>query len=504
MLNYKRPYVLLFVAVILCSCTGISHYGPSPKYKFADPQVRTLRRQLNGLFNDPAFANAHWGVMIKSLDSGELLYSRLASKGFLPASNMKLFPTATGLAKLGPDFTWETRLLARGPIENGILKGDLYVLGSGDPSFSSRFHDGDPLAPFKAWAQELRKRGISKIEGGIIGDDDCFDDDALAWGWDHGYLHRWYAAETNGLCLNDNCYLLRITPGKSDGAAVSIDCTPPLVYGELVVNATTLDKDTEPSISIARAANGNRIVVSGAMPSGGKAKAYSVSVHNNTLFFTNVLKRVLMDSGIAMQGAPLDIDDLNKSAYSPDKMTLLASYNSPPLSRIIASINKPSQNLYSEQLHKTLGARLGGEGSFDGGYEVIKQFLEEEGVDASGLRMADGSGLSRLDLVQPQHIIGLLEVMHRHKDFAVFYDSLPIAGVDGTIRRRMRDTSAQGNVHAKTGFIGRVRSLSGYVTTRDGEMLAFSMMTNNYTVPTAKANRIQDKACELLADFSRR
>jgi len=467
--------------------------------------VDALRSELEYLFNDPSFGNAHWGVFIKSLDNGQILYTRNEQKGFMPASNMKIFSTAVALARLGPDFRYETQLLSTDPrVQDGVINGDLYVVGSGDPSFAARFHDDNPLAPLEAWAQTLKAQGITRVEGDLIGDDDLFDDQYIAESWSYGYLSDWYAAESGALCLNDNCYDVYVSPGSATGAPVHVRTVPPNVYGEFVVSATTASPGTRGRIRVGRQVDTNTFTIRGRLPLGDEETKQYVSVHNPTLFFVSVLKDVLENAGIEVAGEPRDIDDLDKRRYDTSKMALLAQYDSVPLSEIIKAVNKPSQNLYADQLLKTLGARFGERGSFAQGCEVVKAFLDEQGVDSNGLAMTDGSGLARTDLVQPRQTAGLLEVMYRHPHFPYFFESLPIAGVDGTIRSRMKGTRAEGNVHAKTGYISRVRCLSGYVTTLDGEMLLFCLMANNYTVPTALANRLQDQVCERLANFSRK
>jgi len=507
----SRSYwtALVCSTVILCGCVA----GPQrrverrPKLppRASASAVDALRAELEYLFDDPSFSNAYWGVYIKSLDNGQVLYTRNECKGFMPASNMKLYTTAVALARLGPEFRFETQLLCTdADLQDGVINGDLYVLGSGDPSFAGRFHEGNPLAPLEAWAENLKARGVTAIEGNVVGDDDVLDDEYIAESWYYTYISDWYAAESGGLCLNDNCYNVYVSPGASVGDPVSIRTVPPQIYGQFIISATTAADGGRNTITLSRRVDTNIIQVEGSLPLGSEEMKKYVSVHNTTLFFTSVLKNVLESAGIEISGEPKDIDDLDKGLYGSAAMTLLDQYESPPLSEIIKAINKPSQNLYADQLLKTLGARFGKEGSFSEGFEVVKAFFDENGIDSNGLAMADGSGLARIDLVQPRQTAGLLEAMYRHRYFPYYFESLPIAGVDGTIRRRMKGTRAEGNVHAKTGYINRVRCLSGYVATLDGEMLVFSMMANNYTVPTSLANRLQDQVCERLANFTRK
>jgi D-alanyl-D-alanine carboxypeptidase/D-alanyl-D-alanine-endopeptidase (penicillin-binding protein 4) len=230
------------------------------------------------------------------------------------------------------------------------------------------------------------------------------------------------------------------------------------------------------------------------------------TVHNPTLYAVTVFKEVLVSQGIQVTGRAQDIDDMDKARLGnyQEAWYPLAVYVSPPLTEIVKVVNKRSQNYYAEQLLKTLGATFQGQGSFSSGVQVVKETLSQIGISPSQFIMVDGSGLSRRNFVTPRQVVTLLSHMARHRYGDYFWNSLPIAGVDGTIGMRMRHTSAHERVWAKTGYVDRVRALSGYATSLDGEMFIFSMIANNYTVPTSLAEDVQDRACQLLASFSRR
>ena len=528
--------------------------------------LQRLRGQLTLLFSDPAFANAQWGVMIRSVGPGETLFSLNDEKGFMPASNLKIFTTAAALDRLGPDFQYETNIFFEGTLppeftatlpfaaaggasgamrppngrtsltlsapngrasvslsgpasgtpggptsetltaltlKDGVLRGSLVVVGSGDPSFSGRFHHGNSLAPLEAWARGLQERGVRKIEGDILLDDSVLDGEAIPEGWSYNYLTDWYAAEIAGLCLNDNCQDICVTAGDKEGEPVRVRVEPPPAYGEIVVSAVTAPARAHSALSFRRDPAGNTIEVFGRLALDAKPCREAVTVHNPTLFFGHHLAAALARAGIELKGAVRDLDDLDQRPLPPGNRTLLATYASPPLAEIIKRTNKDSQNLYAEQILRTLGARRGGAGGVEEGFRAAKAFLERNKINSKGFQMVDGSGLSRLNLMQPRQAVGLLEAMTRHPAFQAFYDSLPVAGVDGSMNGRMRRSRAGGNLRAKTGSIKGVVALSGYVSTRDGELLAFSMIANNFTVPEAMAKRVIDRACECLAEFSR-
>jgi PBP4 family serine-type D-alanyl-D-alanine carboxypeptidase len=245
----------------------------------------------------------------------------------------------------------------------------------------------------------------------------------------------------------------------------------------------------------------NRIHVRGKFPINSKTWKESIAIDNPTLFAVTVLKEVLEQKGIRITGTAFDIDELPQAPAVAT--THIATYVSPALDQILKTINKPSHNLYAEQLFRTTGLQKFGIGSARAALNAENPIFASWGMDTTKMRVIDGCGLSRLDLISPSNVIALLKGMHDGPFFTPFYESLPIAGVDGSIRNRMKGTKAENNVHAKTGFIGYVRALSGYVTSADGEMFMFSMIANNYTVSTLRAERIQNDVCVMLAGFSR-
>lgn len=472
----------------------------------------TLQSRLDPLFDAPAWSNAHWGVLIVDLVTSEILYERNADKGFMPASNMKLYTTAAALDVLGPDYRYSTRVYSRGPISrNGTLRGDIIVKGSGDPSISWRYNvDADTTAVLQKWVEAIRKAGIRRIEGSVIGDDNAFDNTDRPGTWQVDYLADWYAAEASGLAINDNCWDVILRPGPKPGAPARLEPLIRTSYVHFINNMITtgprVKKTDEPNITISRPTDGNDVTLSGTIQSDVAAYYEWGAVHNGTLYTVTMLEEALERAGITVTRGSHDIDDLPPAQAqwntSGPRTRLIVEHQSPPLSRILAIINKPSQNFYAEQLFKTLGKERYGRGDYDYAERAVRDFITSAGAYGRQLQMADGSGLSRQDLVTPRMTIALLTRMYKSPHFKVFYDSLPIAGVDGTIRSRMKGTPAQGNVHAKTGYIGRVRALSGYARAASGHDIAFCTMANNYTVPTSLANDTQDSATLAIIELA--
>lgn len=462
-----------------------------------------LHNDLSAKFDDAQFENAHWGVLIKSLKTGEVIYSRNEKKMFMPASNMKLFTSASAMMALSPDYRYVTKLVTNGVMSDSTLNGDIILVGSGDPTISGRYNDGNVTETFEQWADSLIMLGIKKINGNIIGDDNCFDDDFYGTGWSADYETDYYAAQISGISFNDNCVDVTVIPSAKIADICSVSVVPNTHYVNIVNQTVTAPVgDSVNNIYFYRKRGTNTVYVRGTMSQGKKPWIESVAIDNPTLFTTTVLKEVFESKGIHVNGSAMDIDD-RADTLRYENARQLASFSSVPYSVIIRTINKPSQNFYTEQVLRTMGKERYGTGSVETGRAVARPILASWGVDTVRLQYVDGSGLSRLNLITPSDIVSILEGMYKEKYFLPFYESLPIAGVDGSIRSRMKGTKAEGNVHAKTGFIGYVRALSGYVTSADGEMFVFSMVANNYTVPTRIAEKIQNDVCVMLAEFQR-
>jgi D-alanyl-D-alanine carboxypeptidase/D-alanyl-D-alanine-endopeptidase (penicillin-binding protein 4) len=455
---------------------------------------------MEDIFNDVNFSNAFWGVVIQSLETGEYFYKRNEDRLFMPASNLKLFTSAAGLLLLGSDYKFSTDIYRNGEIDGSILIGDLIIQGRGDPTFSGRFYNNNMLKVFEMWADSLLAAGIDEIRGNIIGDDNEFDDLGLGNGWSWDYESYWFAAQTSAVSFNDNCVDVVITM-KENEYLPEIKIYPDTKYIVTINKVMPVSKDSITSIDIYRERGTNVVTIFGTIKQGDSVKTY-VTVNNPTQYAMVVFKEVLESKGIEVKGYPMDIDDM-PLAVNYSSFNKIFTFYSPELNEIIKVINKNSQNFFAEQLLKTIGLEIIGYGTTENGIEAINEILPDLGIYPENIVIVDGSGLSRLNLVTPRQVVQLLTHMYKSNLFIPFYNSLPIAGVDGTIGSRMKNGKAENNVRAKTGFLGAVRSLSGYVYTSDGEPVAFSMITNNFKVPTKLADNIQDLICLRLANFKR-
>lgn len=507
-----RPLVLLVLSLALAG-SALAQQGPrSP---------RALERALEAALAGEDVDNAFWGVMVTNLETGDVLFRRNAEKTMLPASNGKLYTTAAALDLLGPDFRYETQLFASGPIDDGLLRGNLIVRGSGDPSIGGQFDpvtgerldSVDATALFREWADSLRAAGIQAIDGDLIGDDDVFDDVPLGVGWSWDDEPYWYSAETGGLVFNEN-YVNLSLEGQTPGAPAAVAWEPARTSYVTVHNQSlTVPADSSLDSAYDRARGTNVLEIASRVPAGRRVET-RLTVTNPTLYFMHVLRESLLAAGIAVGGHARDVDDLPiKPTYTDPSLRRVATHHSLPLADLVRIVNKPSHNLYADQLLKTLGVAFPtlddedlAPGSSEMGVEAAMATFARAGADTSRLTLVDGSGLSRMNLVSPEMTMAVLTYMWDHPDSAVaeaFYQSLPVGGRDGTLDERFVSGPARGNVHAKTGTLTGVSSLSGYVRSRGNTPLAFVIMCNNHTVRSSDIRRIQDTIVDHLASYAR-
>jgi len=407
--SLKKCFIILFLIVFISRCAYIKQFKPSR------PPLDQLKAELDQTFDEPAFSNAYWGVVVQSLKNGEILYSRNPHKNFIPASNMKLFTTAAALVKLGPEFRYYTGFYADSSIDkNGIINGDLIILGAGDPTITGRYYNGEIVKPLECWADSLRAHNITAIKGDIVGDDNYFEEEIMGEGWAWDYQSDWYAAQISALSFNDNCINIYFSAGDSIGGLAKYQLMPETDYAVIINKVTTVRDGLDREISFKRKHGTNRVEIEGAISTGSSPQRDWFSVENPTLFTATVFKQTLEKKGIQVSGSPQDIGDLNDYFYRTDSVNLIFDYRSPPLWEIVESVNKVSQNLYAELLLRTLGAHFRDIGSAGQGIEVVKEFLQDIGVDTEQFLMVDGSGLSRLNMITPTHVVKLLRYMRKH------------------------------------------------------------------------------------------
>ena len=487
------------------------------------PAPRTLadlQSRIEEIVRQPALEPGIFAVKIVSLDTGNVIFEQSANKFVRPASNMKLYTVAAAFDRLTPDYHFITSVYAKEKPDKGTVKGDLIIYGRGDPSIAARFNNGDYFKGINDLAERIVAAGVKRVKGDLVGDESYFNGAPLGSGWEWEDLQWSYGAQVSALTVNDNAIDLTVKPGDKVGAPVVITSGPPATFMTISNRATTSPRGSKSDRQIYRGLGANTLEISGSIPLGDNGFTGSVAIPDPALAFVTMLRDALIKRGVKIDGRLRTIDSRSGASIVPNPLIVsapatsprplpfeIASMQSPPFSLISANTLKPSQNLYTEIILRTLGkmtSTIPNQTNEDAGLIVVRNFLREAAASESDLALNDGSGLSRNDMITANATVQLLTFMSKHKYFAQFRDALPIAGVDGTLRTRMRGTPAEGNLRAKTGSLSSVASLSGYVTTAAGEHLVFSMMLNNYPDAGALRRDSIDAIAILLASFAGR
>ena len=516
MIRQTRIALILLVAVF--SQVLVTAQTPPPK------TVPELQTRISEILAKPELASAMVGVKIASLDTGRVLFEEHAGKLLRPASNMKLYTVAAALDKLSPDYRFKTSVYASTPLNAaGVIRSNLTIYGRGDPSFAARFNNGDYLKAINDLAARIAGAGVKRVEGDLVADESYFVGPKYGSGWEWDDLTWSYGAEISPLTVNDNALDLFIKPGQEVTAPAVITTGPPDPLLTIVNNVVTASKGTKRELSIYRGLGENTLTIVGNIPIDDAGYTGAVAISHPALLFVYLLRTALAQKGVVITGKSRTTGTVNQppmplipevaaviGATAPKIQIEIATFESPPFSIIAAHTLKPSQNLYTELILRTLGTMtpppptMGPlrQTSEDLGIEAVKTFLKTAGIQAESLRLNDGSGLSRDDMITADATVQLLTFMNKHRYADVFRAALPIAGVDGTLRNRMKGTPAQNNVRAKTGSLSSAASLGGYVTTAAGEKLAFAIIVNNYAPEVDPRATCIDPIAVLLASFN--
>jgi D-alanyl-D-alanine carboxypeptidase/D-alanyl-D-alanine-endopeptidase (penicillin-binding protein 4) len=479
-------------AALLLLLTGCATLAPA-----SGRGTLSFTERLDSILADTSLAHAHIGIEVRSASGGQTIFERNSERLFVPASNMKLITGAAALEGLGPDYVFRTRVATEGPIQNGVLHGNLVVFGAGDPTLSARFLEG-PRDVFRAWADSLRAHGIHSIAGSLIGVDSAFPGPGLGAGWSWDDLASYYSAEYGALQFNEGAIRLDVYPGTGAGAPAVVVLDPATQYVPVTNRVVTTPPGGETRISVAREPNGPGILVTGEVAAD-TTIGRDVAVRNPTMYFLSVLRETLRESGIRVDGAALDADELEQDDPTVRRALTLFTQVSPPLSEILPGMMKPSQNWIAETLLATVGLELGEAGTARAGAAVVDSMFAAWGLPTNELRVRDGSGLSRYNLMSPDLIADLLAAMQRSPHREVWIASLPVGGEDGTLASRMAEPPLHGKVQAKTGSLSGVRALSGYLEAESGRRFIFSVVVNNHARTSSTVDRVVDAALEAIA-----
>ena len=434
---------------------------------------------------------------------GQLRVLINADKPLKPASNMKIFTTVTGLELLGADHQYSTRLISTGALEKGAIVGDMIVRGTGDPNISGRFHDGDPVFLFRHWARKLKELGLREISGNLVADDSYFDNVRFLAGWNPKDRGKPFSAQVSPLSLNDNCVEIRVVPGAV-GKPAKVELSPASSF--VTVSGAPGTVSGKKAAVIAGSVDGKKISIKGTIGTGAKEwRSGPIAIDDPALFFVHSFAAVLKKEGIKLRGdiVRLGETDVPGGGSVPGKTVsavekILLEHNS-RLEVDIPVINKGSQNLHAELLLKTVGKKIKGEGSVAGGGKAVSRMLDNLGIAKKGLVVADGSGLSHNNRVTARQLVSILNGVRSKPYYELFWKSLPVAGVDGTLKKRFTSKkSLVGNVFAKTGYIRGVSALSGFV--RKGKTVwSFSILCNSFPGKSlSEAKALQEDIVKIL------
>ncbi len=470
-------------------------------------RAASLQEQVSAFVTQPRFEGALWGVQVVSLDTGRVLAEHQPRLRQSPASNAKLYVGALALARLGGDYRIRTPLLATTALQpDGILPGDLVVSGRGDPSWGAREKPVEFWSVFTPFIDALRRAGVKHIRGDVVADGTWLRCLPAGESWNVDDLHYDFGAEISGITAFDNFVELRITPGAGEGDPCSFEVREPFSGLTFVNRTRTLKPGAAATVETRRIFATHTVEVVGGVAADAKPGKAEATVPRPAQWFATGLKAALERAGIKVEGAA-------RSAIWPETGPAapfpLGQIESPPLRELVLGFMKPSQNLETDLVFSHLGelrrdsATPAGRRSDQLAVAELNAFVREVGAGPNQVIFDEGSGLSRNNLTTPEATVRLLRFMARHAEAKALADSLPVAGRDGTLKRRMRDTPAENNVRAKTGGLRWSATLSGYATTAGGERVVFSFMLNRHVgTPERPARAELDDLAVMLANHA--
>jgi D-alanyl-D-alanine carboxypeptidase/D-alanyl-D-alanine-endopeptidase (penicillin-binding protein 4) len=505
-----------FLAALSLAPEGVAQKQPSKtsakeikkKNKQEADAMAHFSERANALLANSPVGKGGWGLLVVDAQSGKTLFERDADRFFLPASNMKLFSTALALAKLGPEYRFHTTVETHGAIsETGKLNGDLILVGRGDANLSNRKFpyelkeefDGAPDKVLAELADAVAAKGIKEISGDVVGDDSYFPRERYPSGWEIDDMVWEYGAAISALAVNDNVVTLTMVPGENAGDPVagSMPETPDFyLKNETITSAAGMKAD----LTLTREPGAGVVVIKGTLPARSAVHKLQLAIEEPAQHATSLFKKLLEARGITISGAARAV---HESANLVAQRTLIAEHVSLPLAADITLTNKISQNLHAELLLRSAARQMGAWQNDDDLVKFAGDFYAAAGIAPGEIVQTDGSGLSEHDLVTPRAVVTLLRYARTQPWFDVYYASLPVSGMDGTLTERMKTPPTLGRIHAKTGSLDHVRTLSGYANTVDGRILIFSFLSNAQTGKNHEATDAIDGMCRaMIEEFS--
>lgn len=492
---------------------------PTPSARAPATPAADLARRIDNYISQDRFATASWGISVVSLRSGDPIYGHQADKLAIPASNAKLYTAALALSALGTGHRFRTTLYATAAPRRGSIQGNLILYGRGDPTLGKGNDRQTPHAWAEDMAKTLARRGVRHVTGALVADDTYFSGPDIPLGWEARDLQSWFSPPVSALTVQGNMFALRVGPNRGLCCNVS---TTPAMPGMDIVNLTQTDPNAGyADLGIYRAPGSSRLQVYGAMRPTAKTRRFALSAPDPARMAGELLHEALVRHGIKVDGGvrSLHWPHRNEQLGAPGTVKI-AEVRSPRLDDIVQHALKHSDNLYAQLLLLAAGVHMEAGGTCpdrngaprttaDWSLCAMRDMLRKAGIGRDEADLEEGSGLSRKDLVTPLATTKLLAWAAGQPFAATYHDALPIAGHDGTLIRRMRNTAAADNLHAKTGTLRHSYTLSGYVTAASGEKLAFSLMLDDYVRPTTSTGQRTgpspqhdlDAIATMLADY---
>jgi D-alanyl-D-alanine carboxypeptidase/D-alanyl-D-alanine-endopeptidase (penicillin-binding protein 4) len=490
--------IVLAAGILARSAWSQEAKGPSPAERFAT--------RADALLGAGPVSKGEWGLLIVDAASGQILYEKNAASYFVPASNMKLLTTALALDKLGLNYRFRTTLETDGTLSPiGVLTGNLILVGRGDPNLSNRKFpfetkeefDGPPEKVLAELADQLAVRGLKEVSGDIVGDDSFFPRERYPDGWEIDDMVWEYGAAISAIVVDDNTVSLTLTPGEKPGESVSavVDPSTPdfTVKNEVVTSGAKEKAD----LRLTREPGASTVVVTGTLPAKSASRKLVLAIEEPAQHAASLLAQLLADRGVKFTGK---VRALHEPDPAGSPRTVLAEHLSLPLGDTIILVNKISQNLHSEVLLRTAARQQGRWTTPEDLLKIPQEFYARAGIAEDDVIQTDGSGLSRHDLVTPRALVALLQFAQKQPWFAAYYASLPVAGVDGTLNEHLKNQVTAGKIHAKTGSVSHVRTLSGYADTPGGRRLIFSFLSNNQGGKNLETHDALEGLCEAMIE----
>jgi len=487
----------------------VSRAGAANSKSSVRKDVESFRQRAEAALSATGPDKGTWGVLLTDAATGEVLYARNAGAYFMPASNAKLFTTALALASLGPDYRVRTTVASGGTLDpNGVLIGDLVLIGRGDANLSNRKfpydkkedREGQPEKVLDEFAAAVAARGVQEITGDVVADDSMFQHEKFPSGWLVDDILWSYGAAVSAVAVNDNTFSLVLRPGANEGEPARYETGMTADFYTIENLIRTGARGSEEKLAVARDPGSHVIHLSGMMPLDAQTRRLTIAIEDPAEFAAFLLAHLLMARGVKIDGQPRARHAGDPALDSDPPQLVLAEHTSVPLSDEVRLTNKNSENLHAELLLLLSAHEKAGSRNYEDALKFASDFFKAVGIADGDIALSDGSGLSRKDLITPRATVQLLRYAATQPWGELYRSTLPVAGEDGTLSDRMKNTPAAARIFAKTGTIGHGNTLSGYATTLRGERLIFSILGNNNNLHAQDANKVIDAICVAMVE----